>query len=64
MIILEIQLGEFSLWTAFNGAFASGRESLDYGLRESPDLQDAIIGVMEALDYSVLHCKCISSESL
>ncbi|KAF3068145.1 hypothetical protein CFAM422_008151 [Trichoderma lentiforme] len=61
--MVEIQLGEFSLWTAFNGVFVSGRESLDYHLRGSPDLQDAIIGVMEALDYSIPNCTSILETS-
>ncbi|KAL6817785.1 hypothetical protein J3E69DRAFT_374757 [Trichoderma sp. SZMC 28015] len=63
MFMVEIQLGEFSLWTAFNGVFASGRESLDYRLQGSPDLQDAIIVVMEALDYSILNCTSILETS-
>lgn len=62
--LIENQLAKYSLWTAYFQVFGSGRESLDYRLRESFDVQDAIIGVVEALNYSVLKCRCLSSESL
>lgn len=63
LALIENQLAKFSLWTAYFQVFGSGRESLDHRLRESFDIQDAIIEVVEALSYSVLKCKCISSES-
>lgn len=64
LALVENQLAKFSLWAACFQVFTSGRESLDYRLRGSFDTQDAITGVVEALDYSVQNCKCISSESL
>lgn len=64
LAMVEDQLAKFSLWTAYFQVFASNRESLDHRLRESFDIQDAIVGVVEALDYSVLKCRCISSESI
>ncbi|KAL7951537.1 hypothetical protein V8C42DRAFT_304373 [Trichoderma barbatum] len=57
--LVEDQLAKFSLWTANFKVFASGRESLDHRLREVLDIQDAIIGVLEALDYRIMSCTSI-----
>ncbi|KAL7910878.1 hypothetical protein GGI35DRAFT_445858 [Trichoderma velutinum] len=59
LALIENQLAKFSLWASHFQVFASGRESLDHRLLESFDIQDAIIGVVETLNYSVLKCTSI-----
>ncbi|KAI1112786.1 hypothetical protein F5Y14DRAFT_452630 [Nemania sp. NC0429] len=49
--LVEDQLARFSLWSSNIRVLVSGRGSLDYRLREAPDIQDAVIGLLEALDY-------------
>ncbi|KAK0764929.1 hypothetical protein N5P37_002401 [Trichoderma harzianum] len=63
LALIENQFAKFSLWTAYFQVFGSGRDSLDHRLRESFDVQDAIIGVVEALNYSVLKCTSILEAS-
>ncbi|KAL6804133.1 hypothetical protein J3E68DRAFT_423041 [Trichoderma sp. SZMC 28012] len=60
---IDHQLTKFSLWTARFQVFASGGKSLDHRLRELFDILDAIIGVVEALDYSVSKCTLILETS-
>ncbi|KAM7215374.1 hypothetical protein V8F06_009235 [Rhypophila decipiens] len=36
--------------------FAKGRASMDYRLREAPDVQDVVIGLLEALGHRVQRC--------
>ncbi|KAI1427238.1 hypothetical protein F5Y12DRAFT_180747 [Xylaria sp. FL1777] len=57
--LVEDQLARFSLWSSNIRVFAAGRGALDYRLREAPDVQDAVVGVLEALDYLVQDCSRI-----
>ncbi|KAI1742944.1 hypothetical protein F4680DRAFT_471829 [Xylaria scruposa] len=54
--LVEDQLARFSLWGFNIKVFISGRGSLDYRLRENPDVREAITAVLEALDYHVQGC--------
>jgi hypothetical protein len=54
--LVEDQLARLSLWCSNISVFALGRGSLDHRLREAPDVQDAISGVLEALDYRLHGC--------
>ncbi|KAI0968935.1 hypothetical protein F4678DRAFT_441993 [Xylaria arbuscula] len=56
--LVEDQLARFSLWSSNIRVFVAGRGSLDYRLREAPDVQDAVVGVLEALDHRVQDCLC------
>jgi hypothetical protein len=59
LALVDNQLARFSLWTANVKALASGRGSLDFRLRDAFDVQDAIVGVVEALNYRILTCMFI-----
>ncbi|KAI1757960.1 hypothetical protein F4782DRAFT_536659 [Xylaria castorea] len=54
--LVEDQLARFSLWSSNIKVFSSGRGSLDYRIREAPDVRDAISAVLEALDYHIQGC--------
>ncbi|KAK1975650.1 hypothetical protein LZ30DRAFT_764133 [Colletotrichum cereale] len=56
LTLVENQSARFSVWTANIGVFASGRESLDHRLREAPDIQDAVGGLLEALELRAQIC--------
>ncbi|KAI1488415.1 hypothetical protein F5X96DRAFT_680485 [Biscogniauxia mediterranea] len=57
--LVEDQLARFSLWTANISVFAPSRGSLDHRLREAPDVQDVVTGLLEALEYQVKGCSQI-----
>ena len=57
--LVEDQLARFSVWTANIRVFVPGRGSLDHRLREAPDVQDAVAGLLEVLDYQLQNCRCI-----
>lgn len=59
--LTDDQLARFSVWAANIRVFAPSRGSLDYRLREAPDVQDAVIGLLEALNYRVQKCRFILS---
>jgi hypothetical protein len=54
--LVEDQLARFSLWTSNIGTFAPGRASMDHRLREAPEVQAVVIGLLEALNDRVEHC--------
>ncbi|KIL87806.1 hypothetical protein FAVG1_08685 [Fusarium avenaceum] len=51
LVRIEDQLARFSLWAANLRVFSTSRDSLDSRLREAPDVKEAIIGLLQALDY-------------
>lgn len=53
LALVEDQLARFLVWTANIKVFAPGRESLDHRLREAPDVQDIIVGLLEGLEYRI-----------
>ncbi|KAF4451008.1 hypothetical protein F53441_5955 [Fusarium austroafricanum] len=59
LVQVEDQLARFSLWTSNLRVFSSKRDSLDSRLRESLDVRDAIIGLLETLKYRVETCSRI-----
>ncbi|KAL9573938.1 hypothetical protein ACKAV7_001930 [Fusarium commune] len=56
LVRVEDQLARFQLWTANICVFGTGRDSLDYRLREAPDVQTPVIGLLQALDFRVKTC--------
>lgn len=54
--LVEDQLARFSLWTSNIGTFAPGRASMDHRLREAPEVQAVVIGLLEALSDRVELC--------
>ncbi|KAI0553244.1 hypothetical protein F4679DRAFT_532514 [Xylaria curta] len=54
--LVEDQLARFSLWSSNIKVSVSGRGSLDHRIREAPDVRDAIVAVLEALDYRIQGC--------
>ncbi|KAF5009899.1 hypothetical protein FDECE_3884, partial [Fusarium decemcellulare] len=63
LVQVEDQLARFSLWTANIRVFGPGRGSLDHRLREAHDVQNAVIGVLQAVNYRVKTC-CRILESI
>ncbi|KAH7256057.1 hypothetical protein BKA59DRAFT_541227 [Fusarium tricinctum] len=67
LIRIEDQLARFSLWAANLRVFSTNRASLDSRLREAPDVKDAIVGLLQALDYHAKTCArflvCIATQS-
>ena len=55
--LVEDQLARFSIWAANIKALGKARDSLDHRLRESPDVQDIITGLLEALGAHLHHCE-------
>lgn len=55
--LVEDQLARFSIWAANIKALGRGRDSLDHRLREAPDVQDIITGLLEALGAHLHHCE-------
>ncbi|KAI0101218.1 hypothetical protein F4814DRAFT_432601 [Daldinia grandis] len=54
--LVEDQLARFSVWTTNIRVFAPGRAALDHRLREAPDVQDAVVGLLDALAFRVQSC--------
>ncbi|XXG96335.1 hypothetical protein Hte_002617 [Hypoxylon texense] len=60
--LVDDQLARFSAWTANMQVFSSGRASLDHRLREAPDVQDVVVGLLEAVAIRVRMCsRCLES---
>ncbi|UKZ66232.1 uncharacterized protein TrAtP1_007406 [Trichoderma atroviride] len=59
LALVDNQLARFSLWTANVRVLDPGRGCLDFRLRDAFDVQDAIVGVVEALNYRILSCTSI-----
>ncbi|EEU47141.1 uncharacterized protein NECHADRAFT_35737, partial [Fusarium vanettenii 77-13-4] len=57
--LVENQHARFAIWAANIRVFSAGRDSLDHRLREALDVQDAVIGLLQALDYKVQSCSNI-----
>ncbi|KAE8141517.1 hypothetical protein BDV38DRAFT_278873 [Aspergillus pseudotamarii] len=49
-LLLEDQLGRFSIWASNIGAFAPRRASLDHRLRLAPDVQRLVRGLLQTLN--------------
>ena len=54
---VEDQLARFAIWIDNIGIFAPGRASMDHRLREVPDIQDVVIGLLEVLDGKIQDCR-------
>ncbi|KAM6534561.1 hypothetical protein FALCPG4_004191 [Fusarium falciforme] len=54
--LVEDQHARFAIWAANIRVFSAGRDSLDHRLREAADVQDAVIGLLQALDYRIQNC--------
>ncbi|KAL7917438.1 hypothetical protein ACQKWADRAFT_306811 [Trichoderma austrokoningii] len=48
--LVENEFARFSVWTSNIGVFASGRASMDHRLREAPDIQRLVIGMLEVIN--------------
>ncbi|KAF8866264.1 hypothetical protein BDZ45DRAFT_336280 [Acephala macrosclerotiorum] len=57
--LVEDQIARFSIWTASIGVFAPGRASMDHRLREVPEVQDVVRGLLDALDDSIQNCLAV-----
>lgn len=55
--LVEDQHARFAIWAANIRVFSAGRDSLDHRLREASDVQDAVVGLLQALDYKVQSCE-------
>ncbi|KAM5364960.1 hypothetical protein ACJA88_012802 [Fusarium oxysporum] len=59
LVRVEDQLARFQLWTTNIRVFSTGRDSLDYRLRDVPDVQTPVIGLLQALDFRIKTCSRI-----
>ncbi|RSL82310.1 hypothetical protein CEP51_005232 [Fusarium floridanum] len=57
--LVEDQHARFAIWAANIRVLSAGRDSLDHRLREASDVQDAVIGLLQALDYKIQSCSKI-----
>ncbi|RYC91450.1 hypothetical protein BFJ63_vAg5749 [Fusarium oxysporum f. sp. narcissi] len=53
LVRVEDQLARFQLWTANIRVFSTGRDSLDYRLRDASDIKTPVIGLLQALDFRI-----------
>jgi hypothetical protein len=57
---LEEQLARFKLWASNIGVFAARRWSLDYRLRDSPDIIELVVELLRAVivrtSYGTIGC--------
>jgi hypothetical protein len=53
---LDTARAEFNLWSFGLNASHSGRSSLDYKVRQWPDLRDIITDLLDGLDESLEEC--------
>jgi hypothetical protein len=49
------QLGCFSLWASNIGVFAKAPMSLDYRLRDAPEISETLIGMLSVLSVRIHH---------
>jgi hypothetical protein len=52
----ESQVAAFLLWARSIGVFAQGRMSVDFRLKDYPDIQSTISDLLEALRISLQRC--------
>ncbi|KAG4258878.1 hypothetical protein FPRO03_13344 [Fusarium proliferatum] len=64
LVRIEDQLVRFQLWTTNIRVFSTGRDSLDYRLRDVPDVQTPVIGLLQALDFRVRTCSRILNSTV
>ncbi|CAG1994097.1 unnamed protein product [Fusarium graminearum] len=57
LVRVEDQLARFSLWAANLNVFSASKASLDNRLREAPDVKDAIVALLETLNYRIKSCR-------
>ena len=55
--LIEDQLGRFSIWAGNIGVFARGRASMDHRLREAPDIQRLVVGLVNLVKSRTDDCK-------
>ncbi|KAF6827137.1 serine/threonine protein phosphatase [Colletotrichum musicola] len=54
--LVEDQVARFSTWASAIGVFAPGRASMDHRLRNAPDVQTVVVGLLESLGYRISKC--------
>ena len=54
--LVEDQQARLSLWASSMDVFAAQRASLDHRLRDVPDIQEIVIGLLETLQDVILAC--------
>ncbi|KFY45073.1 hypothetical protein V494_01165 [Pseudogymnoascus sp. VKM F-4513 (FW-928)] len=54
--MIEDQLARLSLWSTNIGVFALGKMSMDYRMRDVPDIKAVVTGLLEALQYQIQKC--------
>ena len=56
---VEMQLGKFNLWTSNIGVFAPLKFSMDYRLRDAPDVRGLVLKLLMSLNGNLLHLKSL-----
>lgn len=58
--LIENEFARFSVWTSNIGVFATGRASMDHRLREAPDVQKLVLGLLDVLRRRIDKCMWLS----
>ncbi|ETS86734.1 hypothetical protein PFICI_00562 [Pestalotiopsis fici W106-1] len=53
---IEDQMARFSLWTSNMAVFAPGRNCMDHRVREAPEVQRLILGILTVLQSRISEC--------
>jgi hypothetical protein len=58
--VLEGELGRFRVWAENTGAHRKGSVSLDYKLREAPEVKEMVAELLDSLDSDLQDGKCLA----
>ena len=61
--LAEEQRARFSIWASNVGVFANVRASLDYRLRDDPDIQNMIVELLVVIRRNIERGMCCSPDS-
>jgi hypothetical protein len=59
--LFEDQLARFNIWISSIGVFASGKASMDYRLRDVPEIQSVVVASLDTLNDHIQDCKLFNS---
>lgn len=57
LVWAEDQMARFNLWVTNLGIFALGHASVEYRLRDYPEIYNLVLQLLEALHANLLYCK-------
>jgi len=60
---IENKLGDFNLWSVGIRASSTGHSSLDYRVRDRPDIKGVIVGLLDGIKSALAQCLAIGKVS-